>query len=185
MNSELLEKYEELSRRAVASKHWYWRIGMAALAANDLARLFTPEGDLPIKSEDGVRLISHTYSEARYQFCEHDGVRRAHDKAHVTMITSSSKTDNEDDTSCCWGVGFTHLINLRPDFHDTVTAAGLLRVVRAAWEPRLGKAVVPSPVCTPDGWGVGAQFSSEGFSYIVLPKYSSEVEALVVALEAA
>ena len=216
MNRELLEKYEELSCRVVACKHWHWRIGMAAIAANDLARLFTPNGDLPIKSEVGVRLISHTYSEARYAFCEHDGVRRAHEKAYVTMLTDSEEHDwcgekdddsqvafihrngdNEDDCSSLWVVGFAHLVNLRPDFHDTVTVRGLLQVVRAAWRldslhTRLGV----------DGWEVrdtyttvvdgkpttivcGMDWKGRGGAIDPNGSYGSEIEALVAALEAA
>ena len=197
MNRELLEKYEELSRRAVACKHWRWRIGMAAIAANDRARLFLPNCDLPIQGEDCVRLISHTYSEARYLFSEDEMVRRTHEKAHVTMITGSSETDNEDDSSRCWAVGFTHLVNLMPDFHDTVTARGVLQVVRKAWgsdswHTRLGV----------DGWEVrdtyitevdgkpttivcGMDWKSRGGSIDPNGSYGSEIEALVVALEAA
>ena len=108
MMKEELQKIESLARRAVACKHWHWRIGMAALAANDLARLFTPEGDLPIQDEDGVRLISPVYSEARYAFCGHSGVQRAHEKAYVTMLTDSEEHDwcgEKDDDS---QVAFIH-----------------------------------------------------------------------------
>ncbi len=179
MTEEELQKIESLARRAVACKHWHWRIGMAALAANDLARLFTPEGDLPIQDEDGVRLISPTYSEARYQFCEHDGVRRAHEKAYVAMITGSAATDNEDDTSRCWSVGFTHLVNLLPDFHDTVTAKGLLQVVRAAFQAvARDKYPTISPQRLESRWVIdlpnGKVISAD-----------TELEALVAALEAA
>ena len=180
MNSELLKKFENLSFRAVACKHWHWRIGMAATAANDLARLFTPNGDLPINSEDGVRLISPTYSEARYSFCEHDGVRRAHEKAYVTMITSSSKTDNEDDTSSCWSVGFTHLVNLRPDFHDTVTVTGLLQIVRAAF-----RAASPDEYLTISPQKVGNRWLIDLPNNGKVVSEDTEIEALVVALEAA
>ena len=78
---------------------------------------------------------------------------------------------------------YSSLLGEYPDLTDPATLGCLVDLVRRAWEPRLGKAVVPSPVCAAEGWGVGAQFSSEGFSYIVLPNHSSEVEALVFALE--
>lgn len=43
MNSELLEKYEELSRRAVASKHWRWMPGMLAIMPEDRDGIARPE----------------------------------------------------------------------------------------------------------------------------------------------
>ena len=179
MTKEELQKIESLARRAVACKHWHWCIGMGAIAANDLARLVTPEGDLPIRDEDGVRLISPTYSEARYQFCEHDGVRRAHEKAHVTMLTGSAATDNEDDSSRCWSVGFTHLVNLMPDFHDTVTARGLLQVVRGSF-----RAVAPNTYRTISPQRVESRWMIDLPNGKVISA-DTELEALVAALEAA
>lgn len=197
------KEMEKLARRAVACKHWHWRIGMAALPANDLARLFLPNGDLPIKGEKVVRLVSPVYSEARYAFCEHPGVQRAHEKAYVAMLTESdpdlpnTHSNDEDDTSNLWTVGFVHLTNLLPDFHDTVTARGLLQVVRAAWcleslHTRLGvdgwevrdtytTVVDEKPttiVCGMDWKGRGGTIDPNG-------SYNSEIEALVAALEAA
>jgi hypothetical protein len=207
---------EKLARRAAACKHWRWRIGMAALAANDKARLFLPGCDLPIGGEGGevgVRLISHTYSEARYAFSESDAVRRAHEKAYVTMHTNhqawvtmltnsdpafnSAQDDNEDNVSGLYAVGFTHLENLLPDFYDTVTARGLLQVVRAAWlcpslHTRLGvdgwevrdtycteiDGKPTTVVCGLDWKGAGGEIDPNG-------AHGSEIEALVVALEAA
>lgn len=208
--------FETLARRAVACKHWHWRMGMAAIAANDRARLFLPNCDLPIQGEDSVRLISPVYSEARYAFCENRGVQRAHEKAYVAMLTDSEEHDwcgekdddsqvafihrngeNEDDCSNLWAVGFTHLVNLIPDFHDTVTARGLLQVVRAAWcldslHTRLGvdgwevrdtytTVVDEKPttiVCGMDWKGRGGAIDPNG-------SYNSEIEALVAVLEAA
>lgn len=188
------DAFVTLARRAVACKHWHWRIGMAGIAANDLARLFTRNCDLPIRGESGVRLISPVYSEARYAFCEHLGVQRAHEKAYVAMLTESEEHDwcglkdddsqvgvihlhgeNADDCSNLWAVGFTHLVNLIPDFHDTVTAKGLLQVVRAAW---------------PDEYRIIAPEKPLNRWLIDLPNRKvasgdTEVEALIVALEMA
>lgn len=211
-----IDGMEKLARRAVACKHWHWRMGMAAIAANDRARLFLPNCDLPIRGERGVRLISPVYSESRYAFSEDEGVRRAHEKAYVTMFTDSEEHDwcgekdddsqvafihrngeNEDDCSSLWAVGFTHLVDLLPDFHDTLTARGLLQIVRAAWRTdswhaRLGV----------DGWEVrdtyttivdgkpttivcGMDWKSRDGAIDPNGAYGSEIEALVAALEAA
>ena len=181
-DGELLEKSEELGRRAVACQHWHWRIGMAALAANDKARLFLPGCDLPIRGEDGVRLISHIYSEARYSFSDSHAVRRAHEKAYVTMLTESDDevdyTDNEDNVTRLYAVGFTHLENLFPDFHDTVTARGLLQVVRAVWGA--GFHLVPD-----GGWLARGARLPDGATVNLGVCAPTEVEALVAALEAA
>jgi hypothetical protein len=106
------------------------------------------------------------------------------------MITSSSKTDNEDDTSRCWSVGFAHLINLRPDFHDTVTARGLLQVVRSAWD---APTLVPQYSEYADGrcvWSLSLpmlQSAGAGFTMRshILIESDTEVGVLVAALEKA
>lgn len=189
MNTEQLEVIEQLARRAAACKHWHWRVGMAALAANNRARLFLPNCDLPIRGEVGVRLISPAYSEARYAFSEDEMVRRAHEKAYVTMLTESDEnedgTDNEDDTSRCWAIGFTHLEHLLPDFHDTVTATCLLQVVRSAWR----QPTIVSRCSEYEGsgieWDVHVSVEDNGMLNVVFFKAKTEIEALVLALEAA
>jgi hypothetical protein len=176
----------EIAKRAAGCKHWQWRVGMAALAATDRARLFTPNGDLPIRGEIGVRLLSHVYSEVRYAFSEDEVVRRSHEKAYVTMITEDGRlTDNEDDGSNCWVVGFTYLEHLLPDFHDTVTATGLLQVVRSAWmQPR-----IMSRCSEYEGgvleWDVPVSVEDNGMRTVVFFRAKTEIEALVLALEAA
>ena len=181
----------ELGRRAAACQKWAWRVGMAAIAATDKARLFTPNCDLPIRGEVGVRLLSHVYSEARYAFSDDASVRRAHEKAYVTMITDSGNTsDNEDDGSKCWAVGFSYLEHLLPDFHDTVTAKGLLQVVRAAWDaPTLstnyseyadGRCVWSLSLPMLESAGSGFTMRSH-----ILIESDSEIGVLVAALEKA
>jgi hypothetical protein len=186
MNTEQLEVIEQLARRAAACKHWQWRVGMAALAADNKARLFTPNCDLPIRGEYGVRLLSHVYSEARYAFSEDEVVRRSHLKAYVVMLTEDGReTDNEDDGSKCYAIGFTHLEHLMPDFHDTVTATGLLQVVRSAWN----QPTIVSRRSEYEGgvleWDVPVPVEDNGMRNVVFFRAKTEIEALVLALEAA
>jgi hypothetical protein len=191
MNTEQLEVIERLARRAAACKHWQWRVGMAAIAATDKARLFLPNCDLPIRGEYGVRLLSHVYSEARYAFSEDEVVRRSHLKAYAAMITEDGRaTDNEDDGSKCWAIGFTHLEHLMPDFHDTVTMRGLLQIVRSAWDaPTLSTnySEYADGRCV---WSLSLpmlQSAGSGFTMRshILIESDSEIGVLVAALEKA
>jgi hypothetical protein len=89
--------------------------------------------------------------------------------------------------SWAWRIGNGEEVkgDFLPDLLDPATVGCLLAMARVAWAENLGKGAVPSTVQTPTGWGVGAQFSNEGFSYIVLPNHPNEASALVAALESA
>jgi hypothetical protein len=157
---------------------------MAALPANEKARLFLPNCDLPIRGEVHVRLIGGVFSEARYLFSEDEGVRRAHAKAYAAMPTASD--DDEDH----YAVGFAYLENLIPDLHDTVTARGLLQVVRSAWN---APTLVPQYSEYANGrcvWSLSLpmlQSAGSGFTMRshILIESDTEVGALVAALEKA
>ena len=176
--------FEKLARRAVTCPKWHWRVGMAALPANEKARLFLPNCDLPIRGDVHVRLIGGVFAEARYAFSEDAGVRRAHEKAYAAMPTEA---EGDDD---CYAVGFAYLENLFPDLHDTVTARGLLQVVRSAWD---APALVPQYSEYADGrciWSLSLpmlQSAGSGFTMRshILIESETEVGVLVAALEKA
>ena len=179
--------FEKLARRAVACPKWNWRAGMAALPANEKARLFLPNCDLPIRGDVHVRLIGGVFAEARYAFSEDASVRRAHEKAYAAMPVLNEDSKSDDDH---YAVGFAYLENLFPDLHDTVTAKGLLQVVRSAWD---APTLVPQYSEYADGrcvWSLSLpmlQSAGSGFTMRshILIESDTEVGVLVAALEKA
>ena len=173
----------ELGRRAAACQKWAWRVGMSALA-KDKSLLILQNCELPIEGDAVVRLVSHVFSEAQYAFGEDDALRIANEKAYATMITG------DDDDWATWAVGLVYLNTLIPDFYDTVTARGLLQVVRAAWDaPTLSTnySEYADGRCV---WSLSLpMLQSEGSGFTmrshILIESDTEIGVLVAALEKA
>ena len=110
MNRELLEKYEELSRRAVACKHWRWMAGMAVMRKDD-DTLFDKDSGMSFAISE-IRVTA-----AAFEVCE------PKDRFVDVSTLLNDKTRS---------VGSMFTKDLLPNLTDPATMGCLLALVREA-----------------------------------------------------